>query len=395
MKKSLNIAFVAAAFSISSINALDFNSVVELAVAVNPEIAVSTSQSIAELSLLQTENNLDNPEISFEGLFTPLGENKYNIELSQSFDWPGVYAARRQQLNTAKLLADYNIQIAKNDCRMQAAEAIITIIGSKLKIAELSDILERYNVLKQTYIEAQQRGNITKLDLNKLLIEIADLEASIAEENYSLNQARSTLAAICGGSESVMNEAEHLTSLPEGQLLSVNDYITTAAANSPKIAAAKAQTSLSGYEMKTIAKENLPGFTLGYRFAREDGVNFNGFTFGMSIPSWGNRGKKAAAQASINASTLAERATETSIEQQIIGIHNSASNLKSQIDTYGSALIATDNIALLDRAYKTGQITLTDYIQDTHYFHEAQNRLTDLRMRYANQIMQLAIISGL
>ncbi len=394
MNQRLNLALIAATINISTAYAADFHSVVESAVTVNPEIAAATAQNLADLSLLRTENNLENPEISFEGLFGQLGDNKYNVELSQSFDWPGVYSARKRQTDASKRLADYNLQISKNDCRMQAAEAIITIIGSKLKIAELSDILERYNLLKQTYIEEQRKGNITKLDLNKLLVEIADLEASIAEENYSLDQARSSLATICGGDIAVIEEAEQLTTLPEGSLLSVEDYISNALTHSPKIAAAKAQTSLSGYELKTVEKETLPGFSLGYRFSHEDGQIFNGFTFGMSIPSWGNRGKKAAAQASINASTLAERATETSLTQQIVGIHNSASNLKSQIDSYGSALIATDNFALLERAYKAGQITLTDYIQDTHYFHEAQNRLTDLQMRYANQLVQLAILSG-
>lgn len=385
----------AAIFSFSLLIASDFNTVVNNAAATNPDILATAAQNIADHSLMATENNLENPEISFEGLFGQFGDNKYNLELSQAFDWPGLYGARKRQLQASRQLAESTLKSAENDCRLQAAEALTSMIGSKLKIAELKAILDRYNTLKAAYTTARERGEVSVLDLNKLLIEIADLEAAITEENYSLYQSRSTLSSLCGGNQQVMDAADRLDKLPDFTLLEADRYTEAALANSPKIEAAKAQSLLSATALNTAAKETLPGFSLGYRFSHEDGQIFNGLTFGMSIPAWGNKGKKAAARSAVEASAIAERAAVTGLTQQLLGIHQSATNLKAQIDSYGNALIATDNLAILDKAYAQQVITLTDYIQDSRFFLEAESRLTDLRVRYASQLAALNILAGL
>ena len=48
------------------------------------------------------ENTLESPEVEFSRVWNTEagGENKWSLSVSQSFDWPGVYAARREAART-------------------------------------------------------------------------------------------------------------------------------------------------------------------------------------------------------------------------------------------------------------------------------------------------------
>lgn len=385
--KKIIIACIASLATTAGYSA-DFNNIVNRIVAADPALQTERLQATADLLGMSTENNLENPEISFEGLFGQFGDNKYNLELSQSFDWPGVYSARHNQLNAARRFSAATLMVSAADKRQQAAELIINIVNSRRKIENYARVTAQFKSLLDIYETEYRKGNVSILDLNKLRIEVADLEILHADELISLNGLTSDLATFCDNNPEILNEVGNMTDFPLLPISDLDNYLANVD-NSPEIEAARAQNELNLQGITVTKREGLPGFSLGYRFSREDGQTFHGLTFAMSIPAWGNRGKKAAAEAAAATSGFALSALSTNIENSIRRTYSTASLLRDRIAFYGQALDASDNIALLDKAFEAGQIELTHYIQDVKYFIEAENNYGDLQARYLTSLIML------
>lgn len=384
-----NLLIVCMALSASAAGFADnFDNIVNRIVAADPTLQTERLQATADLLEMSTENNLENPEISFEGLFGQYGDNKYNLELSQSFDWPGVYSARHSQMNAARRFSEATLLVSAAEKRQQAAELIINIVNSSRKLENYMRVTVQFRSLLDTYENQYLKGNVSILDLNKLRIEVADLEILYADELISMNNLKSELATLCNNNRAIIYEIDNITDFPLLPINALDDYLANVD-NSPEIEAARAQNELNLQGITVTKREGLPGFTLGYRFSREEGQTFHGFTFAMSISAWGNRGKKAAAEAAAATSGFALSALSTNIENSIRRTYSTATLLRDRIASYGEALEASDNIALLNKAFEAGQITLTSYIQDVNYFIEAENNYGDLRARYLTSLAML------
>lgn len=387
MKKliSLCVASMVTAIGLAS----DFNDIVNRIVKSDPTLQTERLQSTANLLEMGTANNLENPEISFEALFGQFGDNKYDIELSQTFDWPGVYSARRTQMNAARRFSDATFRVSAADKRQQAAELILNLINSRRKLENYKRVSSQFKSLLETYESQYQKGNVSILDLNKLRIEVANLDILYADEYINMTDLTSSLTTICNNDPGAVEETKNLTDFPLMPINDLDDYLD-AIERSPEIEAARAQNELNLHGITVTKREGMPGFSLGYRFSREEGQTFHGLTFAMSIPSWGNRGKKAAAEAAAATSEFAMRALSNNLENSIRQTYNSASFLRDRISYYGKALHASDNLSLLDRAFTAGQIDLTSYIQDVRYFVDAENSYGDLQCRFLSALVMLS-----
>lgn len=386
MKKLIFLCIASMATAIGFAD--DFDNIVSRIVNADPSLQTERLQSAANLLEMSTANNLENPEISFEGLFGQFGDNKYNLELSQSFDWPGVYGARRNLMNAASRFSDATLMVSAADKRQQASELVLNIINSRRKLKSYERVSSQFKSLLETYESQYQKGNVSILDLNKLRIEVADLEVLYADELINMTDLTSSLAKVCDNDPGILNEIKNLTDFP---LMPINDLDTylDAVEKSPEIKAAQAKNELNLQGITVTKREGLPGFSLGYRFSHEDGQIFHGLTFAMSIPAWGNRGKKAAAEAAAATSAFALRVLTTNIENSVRRTHDTAMILRDRMSYYGEALHASDNIALLDRAFADGQINLTSYILDVRYFVDAESNYSDLQCRYLTALVML------
>lgn len=372
-------------------SATDFNSVVESIVNSNPEIKAAALNNIADRLARSTENNLENPEISVETLFGVYGDKKYNAELSQAFDWPGAYKARSRRNSAADAAAQAALTAQAADYRRQVSDLLVNYIGIKQRIANYNDIIDHFSKLMAANESAYSRGEVSVLDINKLRIELADLHAALAEERLSLEETYSQIITLAGNSDdNTPALIQSLDQLPIINLQPLNDYTDNLAERAPEIIALNRNADASNADVKVAKSESLPGFSLGYRYSNEDSQSFNGFTLGLSIPAWGNRGKKSAAQAKLAADQFAAQTAATALRNKIESDHAAALILKDQIDAYGKALITSDNLGLLNRAYTAGQITITDYITDVNYFKQAQNTLITLQTRYASILTRLS-----
>ena len=64
-------------------------------------------------------------------------------------------------------------------------------------------------------------------------------------------------------------------------------------------------------------------------------------------------------------------------------------NLRETMSQYGKALVVSDNMGLLRRAYESGTITLTNFVLDVNFFVDADIQYIELQRQYYNVLVEL------
>ncbi len=341
----------------------------------------SRSQITAESIL--GENTLEAPEASFSHVWgSPKGTvNKWSISVSQSFDWPGVYAARREAARTASTASQYLLESTLLDLRQETRTLFIDIIHNTQLIEMQSELAERMNQMEAYYKKAAEAGAETRLDYNKTVIE----RIAVHRELHTLEAERSTLIAtlesLNGGKDvsgiiSKLGNAYPITKIPT----SINE--ATIRERDPQYAAAMAGVDAAKSMVKVEKRSRIPGFSIGYEHENEGEERFNGFSIGITLPVWSRKHQ-------IKASTLEAEASLFDAELALTRRVSEMNSDKKQLDTlrhimneYEPVVNDKSSYELLHKALKAGQITFLTYIEEANYFIAAKRDYLDTLYEY-------------
>ncbi len=364
------------------LQAQTFDSYIDQILASNPDLLSARAAAASELYEARSENALEDPEIELSRQWAKGdSENKFEISVSQSFDWPGVYAARSKALKSQSRAMDYLNLSKELDARLEAKTLLLDIIYNKKQIKCLSEQFDAISRLVEKYTTGVERGELSRMDLMKLKIERIRISNSLDEAKLQSAVLKQSLSALAGGNScddiiAAMNE------YPEEVILSVEDYdrILTEADPQGKYNMLMAQSQRD--IVKAESRKRLPALSLGYIYSREDGDTFNGMSVGVSLPFFSARNKVKAA-----------RALETSMqyEQQSIALQRKAtmeSNRVKTVDLFRrmnemqSVFKNSDATSMLLKALEGGQISVLEYLNEVQYYLEARNELLTLEYEY-------------
>ncbi len=337
---------------------------------------------------LKTEANLPDPEIEGEYLFAPAGEtNRWGAGLSWGLEWPGVYSARRN-VNAGKIMvAEAGANMIKRERLIEIKRLLLDYVLQEKQLELLKNVNSVNDSIMTLAANAERGGEMTKIDLNKLKLERASLNSQIAEIMSGREETVSSLSSIYGGDCSALLKGMNCD-FPALDPPSMND-----GENSPEVIAARAEAEAAIKEEKAASMESLPGISIGYQHAFEEGIHFNGASLGISIPLFSSRNKKKAAKAATVAATHKAEAAKIAASEKIKGGLKRLSLLKNRIDEIRPILEDSGNNLLLMKAYKGGVITLIDYLNERNYFKQAGLDLLTLRYEAAITLLDLQQIS--
>lgn len=354
----------------------------------NTQLKALNAEIEAQTADIKSSNNLSDPTIDGAYLFGvgSIGD-KWELGVSQEFDWPGIYSARGK-VNKARIealaqsYAQKQIQIfseARNIC--------LEIICLNRRIKFENNILANLDSLYDKSLKGLEYGEISILDTNKLKIERLGVTQSIAGNKALLQTKIKQLEGLNGNIP--LNEVASLSDYPEQQLHSLDEYLSQMKASDPQLRQISSEIEASKKQVSVTRMQNLPKFSLGYRHVNEIGDHFNGVGVGLSIPVFENRGKNKAAKAQAIASQLSFDDVISTRTAEITASHQKAVAVRQQLDGYRDALLKCNNIEILDKALYGGQISLINYLLELRYFIEAQNALIDIEFEYNTLITDL------
>ena len=363
MRKSLIIALFAAA-AITG-HAADIDSLAATIASANPAVRARQAELRSASLAASADAMLPGPEIEGEHLWGPSGDNRWGVGISQSFDWPGVYAAKRG----ARRAADNAfVQLAHAELaeqRLAAKLALIDLVAARREAATVRDIYNNVQEFLDLTRRALDHGQATILDVRKLQIEQLEVGRRLEEAEQARAEALAALRAM-GCDTDVPDALDY----PAASA----DYADAAARwmASPALMAARAEADASAARAKAAARSCLPGFSLGYRHQYEGGTHFNGLSVGIALPAWGASRSKAAARAEAGPAALQAEAQTAATASQFDAQRRRVVALGERLEAYDGALATSDYPALLRKSLDGGQISMLTYIQELNFFMEAR-----------------------
>lgn len=374
---------MALALSVCSASASDFDKVLNTVVSNNMALKYADAENQAAIASLKSENTLDAPEIGFESLWGAKGiGDKRNFSISQGFDWPGVYAARREAIRKSQTAMQYLQESAMIEARQEVRLLLIDIIYTKQRIAATEKICDGLASLQKTFKKAVDEGNETKLDYNKSVIGkiAAERELKTLRGEYAAMLA--SLRALNGGKEVEDLVASVGDAYPEVNLASLRPDVENIRAKDPAIAAMKADAEVQKSLLKVEKRSLLPGFTLGYSHEWEMGDRFNGFSVAVSLPFITGNKKVKASRLQVRASEMQQEMELIRLSAAMSGDYEKALQYRELLDQYEDIMNDNSDFELLKKAFDGGQINFLTYMQELNYFLAARRDFLETLYNY-------------
>lgn len=349
----------------------------------SPKIEEARNSDRSEVLKLRSENRLSQPELEFEHLWPKhSGENRWSIGISQSFDFPTLYSQRSKQAGIVDELMQAERFARECELRYAVELELIDLAALNKRESIYAARRERLERIMQMVERAATAGELTVMELNRVKLDHArtillldDIEperATIIENISALTGLESTdIQYLIPSTKSfpyLETEVEAPTAAELNQL---------PAMSSLRLAKDAAQ------QTEKIAKmSRLPGVSLGYRHAFEEGMHFNGFSVGITLPVYSDKSKRLAAEAESAALANATDSKRNEIMAAATARCIAANKLLRQIEILKAPLNDTANREVLIKAYKGGEMSLLEMLRELEPFDEAELELLDLRIRY-------------
>lgn len=388
MLRKLSILLLCFSPSISF--ASDFDDVLSTIVSNNLSLKNAVAVDEASIAEMKAENTLEAPEFSYENLFGAKGiGDKRNFSLSQSFDWPGVYAARSQAVKKSESAMQYLRESGVLDLRRDVRVALIDMINIRQQIATTSKICDGLAVMSEYYKKASEEGNETRLDYNKAVVEHINAVRELKTLKADSSVIAATLRDLNGGKEVKELIARVGLNYPHADLYSLIPERESIRMKDPSVAASRASIEAQKALVKVEKRSLLPGFSVAYLHEWEMGDNFNGFSVSITLPFLTGRSKVKAASMRLASQNLDEEMAVIKIYSEMQADYETAVELRELLREYRGVMSDDSTFELLRKALDVGQINFLTYMQELNYFLAARRDFLEAHYRYHLAIARL------
>lgn len=358
-------------------------------VATNNKELQANAQLIASQKLeARTDNNLPDPTLSYAHLWGSKDKSETIGELviSQSFDFPSLYATR-SKLNRLKAgTYDSQAQVFRQDKLLQAKEICLDIIMLRQQEKILQERLKNAEELAKMYEKRLQTGDANVLETNKIRLELLNVRTEASLNGTALKNKMQELVAM-NGNIPVAFEGESYPSVPFPSDYQVLKSEVIAADRTLR---ALGDESLVARKQITVNKSQwLPKLELGYRRNTETGAPFNGVVVGFSFPIFENRNKVKIAKAqALNVDLQKENAT-LQAEAELAQLYREAKALHASMEEYKRTFQSQQDLMLLKQALAGGQISMIEYFVEVSVIYQSHLNYLQLENQYQKAMARI------
>lgn len=355
----------------------------------NKELQANRQLITAQKLASKLDNNLPDPSVSYVHQYGNREGMGIQGELvaSQSFDFPSVYVQRHKLAQAKGESYDRQGAEVRQQILLQAKEVCLDLVFLNQQKSLLDQRRQNAEQLAALYEMRLKNGDASILETNKINLELLN-----AKNEARMNEAARVaklheLATLNGG------VAIHFTDTvyqPVETPQSFVDLQQEAVPANRQLLALQGEKSAALRQLGVSKSLWLPGFELGYRLnTATGGERFNGFLVGITIPLFSNRNNVKQAKAQSLYTDLQIESTTTTVENELLRLYNQSVALKTSIDEYQSVLKSQNNLALLNKAIQSGQISMIEYFVDVTTLYQSMQNYMQLQNEYQKVMAQL------
>ena len=352
------------------------------------ELLNSIAQNNAELKAYRTfiksrqlenksGNNLPDPQLS--AFYLPYGDNNgaeyTEYQVSQSFEFPTVYAARGKWNDLQGQQLEIEYVKLRQEILLQADKLIVDITTLK-KRKELE--WTRREQGKQVYEQIQElyeKEQVGILDLNKAKIAWVQEQFIVEQIETETQNSVLQLQKINGGQPV---DLDKIQLLEETELESLEMLWQAKMAQDPALQQLSFSESVSQQKIKLEQNKVLPDLTAGYNYQGVNGNNFSGFFGGVSIPLWNSKNKVKAAEADFEYRHSQTEATTATLYTSFQELYNRYQVTLKKYREYRTTMESLNSEALLLKAFTLGELSFMEYYIELRFYRNALDTMLQM-----------------
>ena len=348
-------------------------------------------QSFVESQQLENRSNNNLPDPQLSGFYLPFGDNATGnyteYQISQSFEFPTVYAARGK----------WNESKSQQLASAYANKRLEVLLKAKNTLLELAFLqkrkaieTERKTQSKQVFDQIQRLFDAEQvgiLDLNKAKIAWIQEQFVVEQIESDIRILLSKLKTLNGG-----NAIDGVTSgiaLPI-EVGTVESLWQEKLAKDPLLQELKVNETASLQNVKLEKNKALPNVALGYNYQGVSGSNYSGFYGGLSIPLWSSKNKVKAAEASYEYQQSNTQVVTTSLYTQFQETFNRYELKLEKYYEYQTTMGNLNSEQLLFKAYMLGEYSFMDYYIELQFYRNASDKMHQMEKEL--QLLQAQLL---
>lgn len=374
---------IAAVLLTGSVQAQNIDDVLRSIEQNSPELRAQQQTTHAAKLEVQSRNNLEDPSVEYSPFFAKGVNGMASSELvvTQGFDFPTLYAARRSQGKLQQEALDRRQEATRRELLLTAKSLCLDLIKLNQEQALLEQRRKNADELLTLFQERLEKGDASILEVNKIKMERMNVQTEVAQNTAAHRTALQQLFAMNGNLPLEFTASTYPAVAPTESYSALYDEVM---ANDAALLEADANARAAAKELNVNRQNWLPKLEVGYRRNTAVGEKSNGFLVGGSLPIFSNRKRTKIARAQAVSAQLQLNDTRLKTEAAVQSQFNEIQQLQEAMQAYDVPLMH-QTLSLLKEAVTAGQLSIIDYYVEA----EGVYRNLQAYMEVENQYQKL------
>ncbi len=384
MKKIILAAMAFAA--VVSAKAQDINSVLKSVEQNNMELKALLKGNEAADIENKLQNTLEDLSIEYSPFFQSetSGIASSELVITQGFDFPTLYGARKKAGQLQRNVLDMQYQTARRDILVNAKKLCLDIINYNKQKQLLQERRKNADELLAMFELKFKNGDATSLELNKIKLDRMNLETELVQANTKHANAMQQLQALNGGLPIEVNMTEYPQAPADDEVTMYEKAVAT----DWTVRTAQASVLAAEQDVKVNKQSWIPKFEIGYRRNTEGDNASNGFLIGGSIPLFSSKNKVKIAKARQTEAVMQHANARINAENSARTMINQMKQLKASADAYDVPLMR-QTLKLLRTAVENGEISVTEYYVEADNIYKNMITYMDIERQYQDALTEI------
>ncbi len=353
----------------------------------NKELQAQEQATQAAKLEVQTQNNLEDPSVEYSPFYTRgiTGMSSSELVVTQGFDFPTLYGARRQSGKWQQETLDRQYMAVRRDILLTAKNLCLDLIMLNRKEKLLEERRKNADELLALFEKRLQEGDAGILEVNKIKMERMSIRTEAAQNNAEHRTALQQLLAM-NGNMPLTFSADTYPQVPEPD--DYNALYDEVMSNDADILAADANAQAAEKALKVNRQSWLPKIEVGYRRNTSLDEKSNGFLIGGSLPIFSNRKKGKIARAEALSAQLQLDNSRLQAESLVQSRFNEMQQLREAMEAYDTDLMYR-TLLLLSEAVKAGQMSVIEFYMEADGIYGKLMEYMEIENRYQKLMAEI------
>lgn len=384
MKKIILAAMAFAA--VVSAKAQDINAVLKSVEQNNMELKALLKGNEAADIENKSQNTLEDLSIEYSPFFQSetSGIASSELVITQGFDFPTLYGARKKAGQLQRNVLDMQYQTARRDILVNAKKLCLDIINYNKQKQLLQERRKNADELLAMFELKFKNGEATSLELNKIKLDRMNLETELVQADTKHANAMQQLQALNGGQPIEVNMTEYPQAPADDEVTMYEKAVAT----DWTVRTAQASVLAAEQDVKVNKQSWIPKFEIGYRRNTEGDNASNGFLIGGSIPLFSSKNKVKIAKARQTEAVMQHANARINAENSARTMINQMKQLKASADAYDVPLMR-QTLKLLRTAVENGEISVTEYYVEADNIYKNMITYMNIERQYQDALTEI------